>query len=131
MQSKLKPEQKKIYLIPSAFFSEIKNYDNYDLLCNFASFSEMDLETIKYYLHNLPKSIKSIVTGNSNLEIKYDDNNKFEEVILDNFPIPREFVLCFSNVQTRFTQTGETKRKFGTKKRFIAIKKYKKTLHVQ
>ena len=119
MQSKLKPEQKKIYLIPSAFFSEIKNYDNYDLLCNFASFSEMDLETIKYYLHNLPKSIKSIVTGNSNLEIKYDDNNKFEEVMLDNFPIPREFVLCFSNVQTPFYSNWRNKTQVWYKKKEI------------
>ena len=65
-------------LIPSAFFSEIKNYDNYDLFCNFASFSEMDLETIKYYLHNLPKSIKTIVTGNSNLEIKYENDDEYQ-----------------------------------------------------
>ena len=87
--------------------------------CNFASFSEMDLETIKYYLHNLPKSIKTIVTGNSNLEIKYDDNNKFEEVILDNFPIPREFVLCFSNVQTPFYSNWRYKTQVWYKKKEI------------
>ena len=76
----------------------------------------MDLETIKYYLHNLPKSIKSIVTGNSNLEIKYDDNNKFEEVMLDNFPIRGNSFFASLMFKLRFTQTGDTKRKFGTKK---------------
>lgn len=108
--------KKKIYLVPSAFYSEIKNYENYDLLCNFASFSEMDFGTIKYYLGNLPKSIKAIVTGNSNIETKYDTSNNFKEVLIDNFPIPKNFVLCFSNVQTPFYSNWRYKTKIWYKK---------------
>ncbi len=116
VKSKLQLENKKIYLIPSAFYAEIKNYENYDLLCNFASFSEMDFGTIKYYLDNLPKSIKTIVTGNSNRETKYDTSNKFEEVLIDNFPIPKDYALCFSNVQTPFYSNWRNKTQIWYKK---------------
>ncbi len=102
LDEKLNLDEKKIFLIPSAFYSEIKKYEKYDLLCNFASFSEMDFETVKNYLENLPKSINIIVTSNSNSELKYKNSNNFKEIKVDKFPIPKKFVLGFSSVQIPF-----------------------------
>ena len=92
-------ESKKILLIPTCYYDLIKNIKNIDLLCNFASFSEMDFNTIKFYLENLSKEIKIIVSSNSNLPV---NKLNHQEVISDRFPIPKYFDLVFSTVQIPF-----------------------------
>lgn len=91
--------KKKIYLVPSCFFNLVKDLEDFDMLCNFASFSEMGYNTIKYYLTNLPDKIKLIINSNSNIEKKRDTSDNFKEVTIDEFPIPKKFVLSFSSVQ--------------------------------
>lgn len=110
ISSKLNLNLNKIYLIPSAFFDDIKKYNDLDLMCNFASFSEMDFETIKYYLENLPASIKLIISSNSNKQTEHKDVD-FVETIIDNFPIPLSFDLIFSTVQTPFFSNWRYKTK--------------------
>ena len=112
IESKFNTKSKKIYLIPSCFFDKVKNYQDFDLLCNFASFSEMSFETIKYYLDNLPSQIKIIISSNSNIPSKIDI---YEEVINDEFPIPKNFVLSFSTVQIPFHSNWRYKTKIYTK----------------
>jgi hypothetical protein len=112
IESKFNTKSKKIYLIPSCFFDKVKNYQDFDLLCNFASFSEMSFETIKYYLDNLPSQIKIIISSNSNIPSKTDI---YEEVINDEFPIPKNFVLSFSTVQIPFHSNWRYKTKIYTK----------------
>ena len=112
IESKFNTKSKKIYLIPSCFFDKVKNYQDFDLLCNFASFSEMSFETIKYYLDNLPSQIKIIISSNSNIPSKTDI---YEEVINDEFPIPKNFVLSFSTVQIPFYSNWRYKTKIYTK----------------
>ena len=101
LQHKIDLDKKKIYLVPSAFYGELKKYDDYDLLCNFASFSEMDYETVKFYLENLPSKLQIIVSSNSNQETQLD-RYSHTEVIIDNFPLQKEFNVVFSAVQTPF-----------------------------
>ena len=89
-------EEKKILLIPTCFYDLIKNIKNIDVLCNFNSFSEMDFDTIKFYLDNLPKEIKLIVSTNNNFpQLHYTHH----DVISDEFPIPKYFDLVFSTVR--------------------------------
>ena len=59
----------------------------------------MDFNTVKFYLENLSKKIKIIVSSNSNVEISMLNN---QEVISDRFPIPKYFDLIFSSVQIPF-----------------------------
>lgn len=95
-------DEKKILLIPTCYYDLIKNIKNVDLLCNFASFSEMEFDTIKFYLENLPKEVKLIVSGNSNISASSSDPEvmaEVREVISDKFPIPKYFDLVFSTVQ--------------------------------
>ena len=94
LQHKIDLDKKKIYLVPSAFYGELKKYDDYDLLCNFASFSEMDYETVKFYLENLPSKLQIIVSSNSNQETQLD-RYSHTEVIIDNFPLQKEFNVVF------------------------------------
>ena len=61
---------KKIILVPTCFYKEISNIKNLDLVCNFGSFSEMSLETVKFYLDNLPKEISMSINANSNISTK-------------------------------------------------------------
>ena len=89
-------EGKKILLIPTCYYDLIKNIKNIDVLCNFNSFSEMDFDTIKFYLDNLPKEIKLIVSTNNNFpQLHYTHR----DVISDEFPIPKYFDLVFSTVR--------------------------------
>jgi len=95
-------DEKKILLIPTCYYDLIKNIKNVDLLCNFASFSEMEFDTIKFYLENLPKEVKLIVSSNSNKSASSPDPEvmaEVREVISDKFPIPKYFDLVFSTVQ--------------------------------
>ena len=92
-------DRKKILLIPTCYYDLIKNIKNVDLLCNFASFSEMEFDTIKFYLENLPEEVKLIVSSNSNVPTVHFNNR---EIISDNFPIPKYFDLTFSTVQIPF-----------------------------
>ena len=95
-------DRKKILLIPTCYYDLIKNIKNVDLLCNFASFSEMEFDTIKFYLENLPKEVKLIVSSNSNISANSPDPEvmaEVREVISDKFPIPKYFDLVFSTVQ--------------------------------
>jgi len=110
IHSKLNLNLNKIYLIPSAFFDEIKKYNDFDLMCNFASFSEMGFKTVKYYLENLPESVKLIVSSNSNNPTARKDTSHIE-VIIDNFPIPKNFDLLFSTIQTPFFSNWRYKTK--------------------
>ena len=116
INSKLNLKSKKIYLVPSAFFDKIKNFKEFDLLCNFASFSEMSSETVKYYLDNLPNSLRLIVTSNSNVKTIYDTPDNFKEILIDDFPIPKEFSLSFSTVQTPFYANYRYKTQIWFKK---------------
>lgn len=88
-------DQKKILLIPTCYYDLAKNIKDINLLCNFASFSEMDLDTINFYLQNIPEEVKIIVSSNSNIATRGHDHL---EVISDKFPIPKKFDLVFSNV---------------------------------
>ena len=88
-------DTKKILLIPTCYYDLIKNIKNINLLCNFGSFSEMDFDTIKIYLQNMPEEVKIIVSGNANIATKDHDHL---EIISDKFPIPKKFDLVFSNV---------------------------------
>ena len=94
-----KLDEKKILLIPTCYYDQIKNFQNVELLCNFSSFSEMDFDTIKYYLNNLPNEIKLIVSSNNNDETFRQDHH---EVIMDRLPIPTEFDLVFSSIRMPF-----------------------------
>jgi len=99
IQKYLSLKDKKILLIPTSFYEEIKNFKNVDLLCNFASFSEMDFTTIKFYLTNMPKDIKLIVSSNNNEETFRQNHH---EVISDKFPIDKEFNQVFSSIRLPF-----------------------------
>ena len=92
-------EEKKILLIPTCYYDLIKNIKNIDLLCNFSSFSEMSFDTIKYYLENLPKEIKLIVSTNNN---DPTFSHGHHDVMSDNFPIPKYFDLIFSTIRLPF-----------------------------
>ena len=92
-------KDKKIILIPTCFYEEIKNFQDLDLLCNFASFSEMDFATIKFYLTNIPKDVKLIVSSNNNEETFRQNHH---EVISDKFPIDKEFNQVFSSIRLPF-----------------------------
>tara|TARA_Y100000294_G_scaffold128383_1_gene120085 strand:+ start:108 stop:1241 length:1134 start_codon:yes stop_codon:yes gene_type:complete len=88
-------DTKKILLIPTCYYDLIKNIKDINLLCNFHSFSEMNFDTIKFYLQNMPEEVKIIVSANSNIAVKTKDHL---EVISDKFPIPKKFDLVFSNI---------------------------------
>ena len=62
----------------------------------------MEFDTIKFYLENLPKEVKLIVSSNSNISASSPDPEvmaEVREVISDKFPIPKYFDLVFSTVQ--------------------------------
>jgi hypothetical protein len=62
----------------------------------------MGYDTVKYYLENIPNKIKIIVSSNSNLNMNSDDKKKHQEILIDNFPVPKTFTKCFSTVQIPF-----------------------------
>ena len=85
------------FLIPSCFFEEIKKINKNFIISNSGSFSEMDLNTINFYIKNLPPKILSIVSNNSNentlnfdnhIEVKNDDIH-FQNLnlVYEGFPI--------------------------------------------
>ena len=66
----------------------------------------MEFDTIKFYLENLPKEVKLIVSSNSNISVSdllgksaSSHDTEFRSVISDKFPIPKYFDLVFSTVQ--------------------------------
>ena len=107
---------KKIYLVPTCFFNLFKNLKEFDVLCNFASFSEMGYQTIEYYLTNLPDQIKLIINSNSNIKKERDTFDNFKEVAIDEFPIPKKFVLSFSTVQIPYFANWRYKTQIWYKK---------------
>ena len=92
-------EEKKILLIPTCYYDLVKNIKNIDLLCNFSSFSEMNFDTIKFYLENLPKGIKLIVSTNNNAPTF---SHGHHDIMSDDFPIPKYFDLIFSSIRLPF-----------------------------
>lgn len=79
--------------VPSIFVSEIGKLGiNIDLMYNHGSFSEMDYETVKFYLDNLLNgTVKSLFEINSNAPIlNYGGHIEVESL---NFPIPSEYKL--------------------------------------
>jgi putative sugar O-methyltransferase len=104
-------DTKKILLIPTCYYNLIKNIKNINLLCNFGSFSEMDFDTIKFYLQNMPEEIKIIVSSNSNISMSDQPNEEHGvwEIISDKFPIPKYFDLVFSTIQIPFFSNWRSK----------------------
>lgn len=76
-----------IHLIPSCFYHEVGDWAGMGLACNFASFSEMDLETVNYYLEGLPSDVKVLVQVNSNQKKLNTDSHV--EVPQDRFSYPK------------------------------------------
>jgi len=99
-------EEKKILLIPTCYYDFVKNIKNIDLLCNFASFSEMNFDTIKFYLENLPREVKLIISTNNNAPLF---SHGHHDVMSDDFPIPKYFDLIFSTIRLPFYQNWNYK----------------------
>lgn len=78
-----------VHLIPSCFYSEVSDWPGVGLACNFASFSEMDLATVNYYMERLPSETSVILQINSNLEKQNTDAHL--EVAQDRFRYPEAF----------------------------------------
>ena len=87
---------KRIVLAPTCFFEEFANSNEVDLMCNFGSFSEMDYQTINFYMSHLPESLKIICLSNSNRPVLNTSNHT--EVCSDNFPYPSNFKQVFSSI---------------------------------
>lgn len=87
----------KFFLIPTCFFEEIKNIRSNFILSNSGSFSEMNKETIDFYIKNLPSKTLGIMSINSNenlintdnhIEVKSDDINfQNYSLVYEGFPI--------------------------------------------
>ena len=87
----------KFFLIPTCFFEEIKNIHLNFILSNSGSFSEMNKETIDFYIKNLPSKTLGILSINSNenslntlnyIEVKSDDINfQNYNLVYEGFPI--------------------------------------------
>tara|TARA_B100000989_G_scaffold268934_1_gene223963 strand:+ start:5446 stop:6558 length:1113 start_codon:yes stop_codon:yes gene_type:complete len=87
----------KFFLIPTCFFEEIKNIHINFILSNSGSFSEMNKETIDFYIKNLPSKTLGIMSINSNensintlnyIEVKSDDINfQNYNLVYEGFPI--------------------------------------------
>ena len=65
----------KFFLIPTIFLKEIKNINNDFIFSNSGSFSEMNTETINYYIRNLPANTLGLISNNSNVNQLNFDNH--------------------------------------------------------
>ena len=94
-----------ICLIPTCFFPCLKDNISIDILSNFHSFSEMYIDTVNYYLSNLPKSIEIICQANSNKAV-IKRNGEYKEVPCDKFAYPKGLVEVFSAIQIPLKSCG-------------------------
>ena len=84
-----------IHLIPSSFFTALRNWQDLSVVGNFGSFSEMDSETVAFYLAELPNSSKLLVQVNSNATVL--NTGAHREVPVDNFAYPSRAVKVFES----------------------------------
>ncbi len=84
-----------IYLIPSCFFTGLHDWQNLSVVANFGSFSEMDSETVAFYLARLPKSYKILVEAISNSTTLNESGHR--QVCVDNFGYPPGAVRIFES----------------------------------
>ena len=85
-----------VVFVPSIFVKELSSkLKKVDLMYNHGSFSEMDYETIEFYLDTLMKygPVKALFEINSNEEKENCGNHI--EIPSSTFPIPKEFKLIF------------------------------------
>ena len=84
--------------IPSIFVGKIaKTLDEIDLMFNSGSFSEMDYDTIRFYMDNLMRNgpVQALFEINSNKS--FINTSEHNEVLSNSFPIPENFKLIKRN----------------------------------
>jgi len=93
-----------IILCPSCFYESVHNLSGPFIFGNFGSFSEMDYESISFYLNGLPKDTHAIVQINSNE--KSLNTGGHVEVSIDEFPITNDFVRIYGGQATSSASSG-------------------------
>ena len=84
--------------IPSVFVKKLANtLDEIDLMYNCSSFSEMDYDTVKFYIDTLMKNgpVQALFEINSNKP--FLNKSEHHEVLSNSFPIPENFKLIKRN----------------------------------
>lgn len=84
-----------IHLIPSSLFSALSCWQGLSVVANFGSFSEMDKETVSFYLSELPYSSNIMVQVNSNSKALKSGGHR--EVPVDDFIYPSDAVRVFES----------------------------------
>ena len=84
-------DEPKIVLIPSCFIESI--HSNLDIVNNYQSFSEMDPETVEFYISTLTKRFPKYIIEN-NVNVTNSENySNFKETLVRNFNFPKEYSL--------------------------------------
>jgi hypothetical protein len=90
----LKNPLSKFILIPSCLVEVLSSLEGDYIFGNFGSFSEMDYETIEFYLNQLPSRVLGIVQINSNSPTI--NSSSHLEVISDDFPFRSDFIKVYA-----------------------------------
>jgi hypothetical protein len=93
-----------IILCPTCFYDSVCDLDGNFVFGNFGSFSEMDYETVRFYLGGLPKATRAIVQINSNE--KAMNTGDHTEVSCDEFPYKDDFVRVYGGQVTGGAASG-------------------------
>lgn len=88
-----------IVLVPTCFYDAATRGIPCDILCNFGSFSEMDYDTIAYYLSRTPDSCRFIYETNSATQAR--NSSGHIEVSALTFPVKENF-----KITTRLPDPG-------------------------
>ena len=84
-------DEPKIILIPSCFIESI--HSRMDIVNNYQSFSEMDPETVSFYINIITQSFPRYIIEN-NVNVPNSENyGKFKETLVRNFNLPKEYSL--------------------------------------
>lgn len=84
-----------IHLVPSSLFKALRKWQDLSVVANFGSFSEMDSETVAFYLSELPDSSEVLVQCNSNSAVSNTGGHR--EVPVDKFDYPSRAVRVFES----------------------------------
>jgi len=93
-----------VVLCPTCFYDGVSALDGNFVFGNFGSFSEMDFETVKFYLNGLPKATRAIIQINSNL--KAMNTGDHVEVRCDEFPYSDNFIRVYGGAETGSGASG-------------------------
>jgi hypothetical protein len=100
----LKNPLSKFILIPSSLTEVLSSLEGDYIFGNFGSFSEMNYETVEFYLNQLPPRVLGIVQINSNSPTI--NSSSHIEVISDDFPLPSDLLKVYAGKPCSSNSSG-------------------------